>query len=384
MATLPTPAELTALARARLRSALDPTGTGAVDLRAGSRLDALVSVATGMGNRLSSYVADRMGALRRSTAQDEDLDVLARDLYSETRKPASYATGKVGLVRPGTAATLIPKGTRFGVPAAGSRPALVFVSTADVPSSSLTATVPVQAQQTGEASNVFTSAAITAILDSLPDPTWALDPSYIVPVSGGASAESNEVLRDRLAQLALDDTRQRGTRRAILRGALRVPGIRYATVVEPLNGTTLVFCGDSTYYLSETQALAVQQELLEWRALGVPALVKRYSVSTVPVTATLHMQRSLADYDALGLRNAAVEAVRRYFATRVHPDEYFQSAIAGAIGSVHPERQRVVLTSPSADVLRVADTAYASATTMARYIVDDSSITIAVAGPATL
>jgi uncharacterized phage protein gp47/JayE len=390
VADLPTPAELAAAAQAAFRARLDPNGTGAVNLRPGSRHDLFVSVVTAVAARLSAYAVDRVTALRRSTATGTDLDDLARDLFSVTRKAANAATGRVRLVRAGTAATSVPKGTRFAVPAEGSTPAVVFEASEDVASSGTTAVVPVACAEVGTRGNIAGPSAVTAVLDPLPDSTWSLDPTYTTGVdsaaafAGGAEAETDDELRDRLEQIAINDPRERATERAVLAATLAVPGVRYATVVEPFDGTLVVYAGDEAFALSDAMRQAIELELRGWRALGVPALARAYSAQTVTVTGTIYMARALSEYDAAAVKAAAVQAVKDYFATgRPQPDEYFVNAIEAACFGAHDEVQNVVLSAPLADVRRRPDADYGAVAALERYRVTDESITLSVAGPLT-
>jgi hypothetical protein len=99
VADLPTPAELAERGRGVYRTAIDPNGTGAVNLHAGSRNDAMLSVFTGVGARLLAYAVARFSAARLATAVDDDLDVIGQDLFGLPRKQASAAVGSVYLQR---------------------------------------------------------------------------------------------------------------------------------------------------------------------------------------------------------------------------------------------------------------------------------------------
>jgi hypothetical protein len=397
MAELPTPDELTRIAQAAVRTTIDPDGTGAVNLRPGSRHDILVSVTTAVGSRLAGYVSDRVSSMRLSTATGEDLDVLARDLFTESRKPANAATGKIRLIRAdATESTYIPRGTRFAVPAQGSTAAVVFESTEDMQTDAALVVIPVRCTETGPRGNIRTPKAVKAILDPLPDPTWQLDPIYgptgsfsflgdpTSVFAGGTNRESDQDLRARLVRISIDDPRQRATERAVLAATLRVAGVVHATVIEPLDGTILVFAGDENFLLSEVMRLAIDAALRAWRAVGVPSIVRPYQAQVVPITGTIHMARSVSRYDAAAIKLAATNAVKHYFASgRSRPDEYFVNAIENAMFSAHDEVQNVVLSAPAIDVIRPVDTAVSATSSLPRYRVEDASIAISIAGPLT-
>jgi uncharacterized phage protein gp47/JayE len=422
MATnLATPAELATLAQQKLRSLVDPAGTGAVDLSPGSRNDNMISVNTALYTRLMQYAADRASARSLATATGDDLDALVADIYQDARKSANAATGYVYLIRDGssTVATYIPYGTRFAVPATNTQQAVTFFSTQDVVVASGAGTVhsggsiavPCQCVSADETGNVAVS-QITQILDTLPDTTWSLtlptsSPTFISLLSsavtsnpfmaGGASAEDDDTFRARIQQSAFDDSKRRGTRAAIQAGALSVPGIASVTVVEPGDGTVLVFCGDSSYNLSPTTQAAVQVELENWRAFGVPTLVRPYNVVTVTVNATMYMQQPLQNYNTSGgpgsLQAQAISNIQTYFKSRQRPDEFFGNLIESAIASASSGTQQVVINSISTSsgaapdgtgsIRRVADSAYGSVQSMVRYIVTATSLRVNVAPPLT-
>lgn len=397
--TLATPPELATLGQQKLRSLLDPGGTGAVDLSPGSRNDVAISTNVAMYTRLFQYVADRLTARSLSTATGDDLDVLVTDLYQDSRKAANAATGSINLQRTGTAQTLIPYGSQFAVPATSTTPGVAFFCMQDTPVAAgvLTTAVPLQCVQTDVVGNVQ-AALITQIKDPLPDTTWSIaSVSATQYFAGGAPEESDDEFRARIQQSAFDDSKRRGTLTAIKTGALRVPGVVNVTAVEPNDGTVLVFCGDSAYNLSSTMQTGVQVELEDWRAFGVPAIVRPYDVITVTVVATVYMQRALSNYNAQGgtgsVQAQAVANVISYFTNRQRPDEFFGSSIVAAMTAAHPEVQQVVINSlsvsggPTPDgtnsVRRSSDALYGSVQTMLRYVVSTASLQVNVAPPLT-
>lgn len=391
MADLPTPDELVRAAQGAYRSAIDPAGTGAVNLRPGSRNDVAISALGAVGNRLSLYTADRVAASQLDSSSGEDLDALAADRFGgEKRKAGIEATGVVRLVRPGAAATQISQGSRFAVPAAAGRSAIVFEAAAAVASSATTALVPLVAQEIGAGGNLEQPADLTAILDPLPDASWAIDTAYIAAnpgefvFGGGALAETDDEFKARLRQASPEAMRQRGTRDAILAGALRVQGVRFATVIEPQDGTVVLYAGDASYALPDALKAAIDAELAAWRAFGVPVLVRPYNVQTVQVTATVHMARALANYDAAAIVAAAAAQIKLYFESRPQPDEYYVDAIEAAIFRADDEVQTVETALPAADVQRPADAGYGAVTALNRYRVTADSIALTVAPPLTV
>lgn len=388
--TLPTVGELADRAEQELRLALDALGEGDVDLHDGSRNTALVSMQVGLASRVTRYAGDRIAAARISTARSDDLDEASADDFGAVgqRKEAEPATGAVRLLRGASRpATSIPQGSRFAVPAAGAAPAVVFIAsrTVAVLANETTADVPLVAEEAGAAGNITDPASVTQVLDTLPDTAWTITtPAGDTVFGGGDDREDDAAYAARMSVAGTDEARHRGTRPAIMLGALSVPGVRYVQAVEPLNGTVALYVGDPSYVLTPTLRDRVAQALRGWRCLGVPVDLRAFSVVDVPVTATVYMSRAVTNYDVETLRVAAVAAVVAYFDDRVNADEYFQDMIQSAIAAVHPEVQHVVVTNPGASQIRPDDTAYASLTTIARYRVQTSSIRITFSNPLTV
>jgi uncharacterized phage protein gp47/JayE len=396
MADLPTASELVQTGQGVYRTALDPGGTGAVNLNPGSRNDTLLSAMVGLLLRLTRTTADRIAGSRLSSAVDDELDLIGNDLFAQPRKLDVAAVGNAFLQRTNTGATVIPAGSRFQVPPANNSPAVLFQSLVDVAVGSGVTTgvaVPIQAVQTGYSGNVALS-AVTKILDPLPDTSWTLyvptpplsgPPPTSQQIGGGAPIEDDETYRARLKQIAINDTRVLGVRRAVLAAVLAVPGVAFATIIEPLDGTIVVYAGDANYALPAALANAISTALLDVRGFGVPALIRQYNVVVVAVTGTLYMARPVANYNTTALQTAAIAAITRYFTSeRPAPDEYYVNRIEAAMLSASAEAQDCALSAPSANVQRPADSAYGSVVALNRYVVTPASIQIAIAGPRTL
>lgn len=387
--TIPSVGELAERAEQELRVALDPGGAGDVDLHDGSRNTALVSMQVGLASRVSLYTADRVAAARATTARGDDLDEAGADDLGDVgqRKEAVTSTGVIRLLRgAGRPATSIPVGSRFAVPADGSVPAVVFVaaSALAVLANETQVDVPLRADEAGTAGNISSAAAVTKILDALPDTGWSITtPPAGAVFGGGDDRESDDDYKARLTVAGTDDARHRGTRAAILLGALSVPGVRYAQAIEPLNGTIALYVGDPGFALPAALRARVAAELLNWRCLGVPVDLRAYTLTDISVVATVYMTRNLTDYDVEAIRREATNNVLKYMSDRVNADEYYQDMIQGAIGRAHPEVQHVYVASPSGSVIRPADTAYATLPTITRYRLTASNIRITFANPLT-
>lgn len=394
MADVPTPAELAKVAQQAFAIALDPNGTGAVNLNPGSRNDTMISVVTAVGHRVARYTSNRLAASNVSSATVDDLGILGETLYSLPRKGDVAAVGTVYLQRTGTGQTSIPLGSRVGVPSGPGRPTVTFSATSlvSVATGVLKVAVPVQCTVTGTAGNV-SLADVTSIIDQLPDTSWSLyvpvfgDPilggGTVDAIGGGAPAEDDDTYRARLKQSSIDDSNQRGTKTAILASILSTPGIAYCTVVEPFDGTLIAYVGDLAYSLPNALKSVISTNLLEWRTYGIPVLLRPYNAQKVTVVSTIYMSRPTANYDLNAIQVAARAALTAYFQNRPQPDEYFINAIEAALFKAHPEVQDVVVTSPATDQLRPADTGYGSISALNRYYLTDASVSLNVQPPQT-
>jgi uncharacterized phage protein gp47/JayE len=392
--TFPTQAELVQVAEDAFRSVLDPDGRGTIDLQPGSDNAALVSVVTQVALRMLAYAADRNAAAITASSSGTDLDDHVRDVYGEQRKLSAASVGHVYLMRTGTAPTFIPGGSRFAVQAGGVQGAVEFGSNNnDVPVAQnvLTAAVPITCTVEGSVGNVAL-VAITAIPDPLPDSTWTLyvpqtgDPVLnggpVDTIGGGRDEETDDELKARV--LARPAIVQPATKPGVVQAAMEVPGIASAVAVEIGDGSGVLYAGDPSYQLPAALSLAIAANLEDWRTFGVPTPVRAFNPTTVQVTARVHMEEPVSNYDQAALYANAVAAVVRYFKfERKHPDEFFKDAIQTSIAKANPGTQSVELLSPTSDQRRPADKAYGEVTALIRYQVTPASISIQFLDPLT-
>src|SRR5262249_50309358 len=145
-----------------------------LDLTPGSDNVAALTAAALMFQRASVPVLRQAQARDPRTAFGDDLDELLF-LRGTKRKSAARSAGVVYLQRSAGPAPPSPAGWRVGAPAADNQPAveLAFNDTTSVLSSTLKVALNVTATNEGSAGNVQL-AAVTGILDPLPDPSWTL------------------------------------------------------------------------------------------------------------------------------------------------------------------------------------------------------------------
>jgi uncharacterized phage protein gp47/JayE len=283
MTTLPTFRELFDAGKAEVQ-ARDPRLT---DWTEGSALDAIVGGGAVLADEVVRGLIDLFAAQFVDTAAGPDLDALAADRYGLARKPATAAVGAVTFTRGGSAAVVvIPRGTRVSAAtAAGLR--VVYATTLEVElATGLSAvSAPVTCTALGADGNCDVGA-----IDTI-DAPLAADPSMGVAnparCAGGASAETDPQLRDRLRRFFT--TVRRGTVAALEAGALNVPGVAFATVDESAiapeaGGSVGVYVGDPDGAGNAALAGLVAVELEQWRSAGVrvqvaPAVREELSLS---------------------------------------------------------------------------------------------------------
>lgn len=165
---------------------------------------------------------------------------------------------------------------------------------------------------TGTTGNV-PAGAITIIETSLDDPTVTV--SQAVAAAGGAPAESDEALLDRVRDFVA--RQRRGTVEALRIGALETPSVRTVDVHESLGTTGLetggayVIIGDDAGRANTLLLEDVRTELRRWRPAGVFVKVTASQIAEQPIALTATW--------APGQATAAnVAALRRAVVARVN------------------------------------------------------------------
>jgi len=261
--------------------------------RPGSDLNLLFAGVSAMADEVQFQAAARLQALLLDGAEGEDLDRLVADRWSPTlfRKQATPALAVLTFTRvTGPLLGLaLPFGTQIRTPSG-----IVFALTSAVaipPGSTGPITGYAQATTSGQATNVVIG-TITEFVDQPSDP--ALQVTNLEPATGGDETETDASLRARAR--AFYDAVRRGTKAAIVFGALTVAGVRGATVVEQVDGF-----GDPTgivdLYVADVQGnanaaltAAVILALVEYRAAGVQVNVIGASPVYQPIVLRLRYE----------------------------------------------------------------------------------------------
>jgi len=239
----------------------------------GSDANIIVASTAFMAQAVSRQTGDRIRALLLSSATGDDLDRLARDRYTMTRKGASAALGTVRFHRmvagpPGT----VPIGTKL-ISLTGIE--YITLTNATFAAGDLSKTANVRAVQAGKEYQVGANQ-----VRRIDRPELLFDPMLQVnndeKMAGGEPRESDEDFRSRIRDFWM--TARRGTRAAIEFGARAVEGVATAQAAEAITSdgsparVVELFIADSSGVASAGLGAQVRANLDEYRACGIAVI----------------------------------------------------------------------------------------------------------------
>lgn len=281
----------------------------------GSDINLMVNVAALMGEEIGAKLAYLMQGTFADTARGEQLDRLAYDRYGLTRQSATPSRTAIKFTRGVGLAGTIAAGTRMQ-----TSTGLQFSLDSEfaVPAGAFSAYGYATCTTSGLATNTGAS-TINIFVDAPFDPTITID-NYLEPATGGADAETDTAFRGRIN--GFFPTLRRGTLGAIQYGALQVPGVAVATAAELLNPTSgfpaayvQLIVGDANGLASAPIVQAVRDELVNWRAAGIPVEVLGGIARNVPVTwNNLAVQLGFDQSTVISQVRAVTSAVAQYLA----------------------------------------------------------------------
>lgn len=307
--------------------------------------------AAAMGDLVIGRGATAVGDTYLDGAEADKLTELAGDHWVVDREPATQAVGSVTFSRPGAGgAGTIPSGTRVATtPDAGGN-TQIAVTTADAVFTAPDAqkTVAAQAEQAGTDGNVA-PAAISRILDNLFETGFSV--TNADRFAGGNPEEGDAELRARVR--GINQTLRRGTLDALVIGALQVPTVRTATVVEdPTSGTATVFVADGDGNSNAQMETDVAAELENWRAAGIAVAVTGGTQFLQAIDFSLLVKAGAgAAALALQARQAVVSAVNRLDAGAT----LYRSLIRAAARGVDEAIDEVLVNTPPTDIVPSAN-----------------------------
>lgn len=291
------------------------------DWDAGSVLDAYVGGTIVIADEVLRYSIDRFDALFLDRAIGTDLDALVTDRFGFSRHPATPSSVALSLARNGFAGTItIPAGHPIKATLADGSTVLF---TTDTSISHLSGDagpwvndVVVTSSSTGRSQNVpltGTTWAWTTITGTSLTSTTSTIETMLTNAAGGGEIESDAAFRSR-AKLYYS-TLVRGTASALRTGALSIPEVRYATVLEVVashNVDTYLYIADATGSSGGTMVADVLAIIDDWRAAGRAVFVAGAAIENPALTLTVKIR---AGVDLAAVQSRIVEAVIAYFDT---------------------------------------------------------------------
>lgn len=253
----------------------------------GSDVHVVLRSSAAMGEEVARYIQTVLNDLSLATARGEALDRWVFDRYQLRRREATAAVVTLRLERSDvTSGFTVPAGSKFGTTTGE-----VFVTQVDVPFPAGEAGplfVVAAAERTGRSGNVV-AGSITQVVTPQEDPTLTVTNDE--SASGGTERETDDELRARAREFFV--TARRGTLRAIEFGGTSTPGVAQATAVEVFQAETglpgyrvTLHVADAEGQANGALADAVERNLDEFRALGVPVLVTPAVPQYVNIEAT--------------------------------------------------------------------------------------------------
>lgn len=292
MPDLPSRSDLYQLGRGYLVQRAKKIDPSQVDVE-GSDANLFVGIGSVLADAVLKQLLYSTGRLLIDGAQDDDLDRLAWDRYSLTRKGASNALGAVRLSRLNSAlgAGSVPIGTKVGT---GTNVEYVTTTAGNFGASTLNNVfVNVRAVQAGHASQVGAN-AITKF--SQPGLLWdkTLQVNNDLPTAGGEDAEDDDTFKARIRDFW--KTARRGILAAIEFGATSVPGVVSAQAFEVVttNGMPArvveLYIADGSGIASAQLAAVVSTALLDYRAAGITVVINTSLPTLVSIQLSLTFQ----------------------------------------------------------------------------------------------
>jgi hypothetical protein len=327
MADLPTTQELFRIARDEVLLRNSNLSREIVE-RPGTDANALTSAGVGVGDAVVGQLAKAVADFYLRTAKGSSLDRWVADRYRMTRKAAAPALGAVQFTSTGTplVSFTIPAGTSLS-----TEDGVSFTTDADLAWAAGTTgpyAVAVTSTDAG-LSQQATAGTITTIDSPIASAPEGIAVTNLTATAGADDEETDAELQVR-ASLAYA-TQYRGVLKAIVRGALAVPGVNTATAFEYVDTD-----GSAARVVEVVIADKFTEQLIN-AATSPPS----YQAQATALASTV--AASLDDYRAAGIQvhatiaNVAVETVslRLAYLTGFDTEVVRAKAIANAIAFVN-------------------------------------------------
>ncbi len=344
MPTVPTFDALFAVGQAEVQSRAESL----TDWSAGSANDGWIGGAGVIVDLAIQVILDRWAARYIDTAEGDDLDALALDLFGLERIDAVGSVGTLTFTRGGSSGTVtIPAGTRVSGTVNGATVQVATDADADLLSGTSTVDVTATAVDAGPEGNV--AAGVLTTIDDVVAGDTTMTVTNAARFVGGANSENDDAFRARIRLYF--STLRRGTVAALRTGALSVPGVSYVTVDESYiapddGGYVGVYVGDPDGRGNAALAADVEIELDLWRAAGVDVRVTASSRDEIAMTVVVTYAHG-ADTDTL--RTQVRQAVLAYTNSLAPKQTLRESRVEAAVHALGSDVVSVAMTTPSGD-----------------------------------
>lgn len=276
------------------KNEVQASNSSLTDFNDGSVLDAVTAGGAVMADEAIRVLLRLFAAQFVDTATGTDLDALAADRFGLERKGASASVGGLTFAQSSGSTFTVPAGTVCRATVGGRSVTFTTDAAVDVPSGT-PADVNATCTATGPSGNVDVG-TITTVVDTLSTTCTVTNAGRFV---GGAIKEADPAFRDRIRRFYT--TQRRATLAALEAGALSVPGVYFAAVEERISGEDYMYVaitvGDPDGRGNSALALAVGDEIINWRAAGVTVWV--YPSEREEITLSLTVTISGGDQDTL-------------------------------------------------------------------------------------
>jgi hypothetical protein len=319
-------------------------------LAPGDVADLPIRYAAAMADLIVGWAAVRIAALYLDGAEGDDLHLLGRDRTGLEAFEASEAVGEVTFAHTAGVSGTIPAGFRVASVVAEDGSFVTHTTDLDIVwgIGDTARTVAITAATAGAAGNVGIG-ALSRMLDTPFASGFTV--TNASASAGGNEAETDPEYRERVR--TFNQTLRRGTLAALEFGALQVPQVKRATVVEGGPAVVTVYVTDGAGGSSAGMVAAVAAELENWRAAGVVVTVAGGSIFNQAITLSLTVR---AGTDIAALVTRVQQAVTSAVNALKIGETLYRTLIASAARAVDPAAiADVVVTVPAADVAPAAN-----------------------------
>lgn len=373
---IPTVSDFITAAKNALRGRFDNRS----DVRDGSVYDYIAGTAAMIWSQELQRDRDLFRASYTDTADGQTLTDRILLKYGVTRIVDGYGTGTAQLSRTSSAAGAgtVWAGSRIIVSSANTEPKVYSVASNTLVGATATAvTVPILATVPGSVTAISVSSG--AFFD---DPLWDSWTVGTLVCSDGTTFEAADAFRARARANILDS--RSGRAPSIVQACRDAGAAKVVAFSSDYSGASsdyginVVYVGDNSFVGTTSLVRECMVALESHRVLGADMMVLPMTYGALPVTMSVSLWDSPANFDQAGLTSLIRDAVGRYFSSDSNAFAYKLDAMSGCVFNVSPDIQSVSFSRPASDASLSAASWPA---TLTRYTVTPDSISVMLSGP---